>query len=231
MLEDSLCISFIDNGNTHGAFTYSLADSLVKLKDDINISHILRWSGSSIIMNRYNTFVDFLDNTDADWLLCLDTDIVFVPQQIKKLWNLRGHDKQVLTGVYFLLDKPSKILPQVLPCIYVINGTEINGEATCVHPLPVDKVIRIDRAGFGFILMSRNVIKQVLGETRKNPFVARELENFAIVGEDFAFFEALSETGIKAYCDTSIVVNHEKNIGISRFYYDLYWNEVETRLR
>lgn len=231
MPEDSLCISFIDNGGARGAFAYCLADTLIQLREDINISHILRWSGSSIIMNRYRTLTDFLDNTDADWLLCLDTDIVFAPQQVKRLWNLKSQDKQIVTGVYFLLSKPSPILPQVIPCVYVVRGTELDGIATCVHPLPINEVIKIDRAGFGFILMSRHVVEQVLGEKRRNPFVARQSDNPEVVGEDFAFFETLAETGIQAYCDTGLIVSHEKNVGINRSYYDLYWNELEPRFR
>lgn len=227
MEKNSLCISFIDNGETRGGFTYSLADSLLKLRTKINIEHVLRWTSSSIVMNRFNILTDFLDKTDSDWLLCVDSDIIFSSQQLEKLWNLRSDERQVLMGVYFLLSKPSKTLPQIIPSIYNVTGEEGDGQASSVHPLPINQIIKVDRAGFGFLLISRDVIKKVLGPDRINPFVSRQISNSTIVGEDFAFFENLEKHKINSYCHTGIVVLHEKNIGISRSYYDLYWNQVE----
>jgi hypothetical protein len=226
---DSLAISFIDYGDTRGGFTYSLANSLLKLQNKIDITHILRKSSSNIVGNRFYNFREFLQDTDADWLLCIDSDIIFLPEHIETLWDTRSDDKQVITGIYFLLPFATNVVPFPFPAVFTpteITKREEEGKAAFLHPLPDNQIIPISRAGFGFLLLSRKAIEKVFEYTEnKNPFVEVWIDD-RVIGEDFIFFENLEKAGIQSFAHTGVIVNHEKVITITHDYYRFFWKHI-----
>ena len=224
---ETCAISFIDYGDTRGLFTFSLANATTKLKNKINFTHVLHQQGSNIAGNRNAILNVFVNGTDADWLLCLDTDIIFTPEQLELLWETKSQDRQVVSGVYFIIRELNNVMPMVMPTIFQPTTLkQINtSERSFYHPLPVNEIVEISRAGFGFLLISRKVAEQVLGLNLGNPFEERHDSVRAIVGEDFVFFEHLENLKIKSYAHTGIVVGHDKTIQIGYDYYKFY-NDV-----
>ena len=227
---ETLAISFIDYGDTRGSFTWSLGNALVNLKDQIDITHVLRATGPNIAGNRNYILKDFIQETDADWLMCIDTDIVFIPEQLEMLWNTKSEERQVVSGVYFIIMKQTNVSPLVLPAIFKPQKDileEDQDKREFWHPLPENQIVEIGRAGFGFLLISRKVIEQVLSLGLGNPFEETHKGVNEIVGEDFAFFQQLNKLNIKSYANTGIIVNHDKYFQISADYYRFFWKHME----
>lgn len=230
-MSESLAISFIDGGDARGSFSWSLANAIIKLKNEINISHVLRASGGNVPMNRWRALDDFIKNTDADWFLSIDSDIVFEPYHIQQLWDTKSEQIQVVTGVYFLLGQRTNIVPFLLPAIFDLTDKakydNDEHKKDFYHPFPENKIVEISRAGFGFLLLSRKVIERVLSEIKGSPFqeIHRSVDEF--VGEDFIFFSNLEKLGIKSYANTGIIVNHEKHIQITQDLYRFFYQVIQ----
>jgi hypothetical protein len=216
---ESVAISFIDGGDVRGNFCFSLLDSVLALKEKINFTHVLRTSGAFIPQNRNNIIERFIHDTDADWLLCVDTDIIFKPQDLLTLWESRSNERQVISGVYFLLTEHTNVIPLPLPSVFKTRSEEDGIERRFYHPLPLNEIVPISGAGFGFLLISRDVIAKVLSLGKLNPFALQYMEKNEVLGEDFSFFNCLEELKITAYANTGVIVTHEKNIPIQADYY------------
>jgi hypothetical protein len=93
-----------------------------------------------------------------------------------------------------------------------------------VHPLPDNEVIKVDSAGFGFVLMHKSVIPK-MREKFPNQSMFGELEHVGdkYVGEDIVFFRKMQEAGIPLYAHTGALVQHIKRFSLDYSYYALYW--------
>jgi glycosyltransferase involved in cell wall biosynthesis len=231
-MEETLAVSFIDGGETRGIFTWSLAHSLIRLKNKINITHALRNSSCHIAINRSVILRTFLEDTDADWLLCIDSDIVFEPEHLELLWEVKSEERQVVSGVYFLLTDKTNVAPVPMPSIFRVDlkKHEEPESKAFYHPMPENQIVEISRAGFGFLMMSRSVVEKVLALPINSPFAERFFSPYKLVGEDFVFFEHLESLGIKSYAHTGIVVGHEKNINVGLDYYTFFHTHIEPRI-
>lgn len=235
-MKETLAISFIDGGETQGTFAWCLASAVLNLQNKINVSHILRSTSCNIALNRGSVLQNFLDQTDADWLLCLDTDIVFTADHIEMLWNAKSEVRQVVSGVYFLVREATNIVPVPMPCIFrPLTDSQMPEDALpesrgFYHPLPDNEIVEISRSGFGFLLMSRSVVEKVLALPIGSPFSERFVNPKDIVGEDFVFFEHLDSLNITSYAHTGVIVDHEKTISIGKDYYLYFHQNIQPRM-
>jgi hypothetical protein len=94
-----------------------------------------------------------------------------------------------------------------------------------VHPLPDNEVIKVDSAGFGFVLMHKSVIPK-MREKFPNQSMFGELEHVGdkYVGEDIVFFRKMKEAGIPLHAHTGALVQHIKRFSLDADYYGLYWS-------
>jgi hypothetical protein len=93
-----------------------------------------------------------------------------------------------------------------------------------VHPLPPNELIKVDSAGFGFVLMHKSIIPK-MREKFPDQSMFAELEHVGdkYVGEDIVFFRRMQEAGIPLYAHTGALVKHIKRFSLDVGYYDMYW--------
>lgn len=166
--------------------------------------------GSLIYTSRNNLARRALE-WDADYVLWLDSDMVFEPDLLERLMtDLEDYDADMVSGLYF-----RRIIPYT-PVLF--DRLDISGEITYwteFKELP-DDVFEVGGCGFGCVLMKTDVIYDVFGKYQ-NCFAP--LGN---TGEDLAFCWRARECGYKILCDPNVACGHVGNVVISREFYEGY---------
>jgi glycosyltransferase involved in cell wall biosynthesis len=153
----------------------------------------------------------FMNNTEYEYILFIDADIGFTPEDVFKLIVSQ---KDIVCGAY-----PMKGIP--LRYNYNISKPEVRD----------GDLIKIDNIGFGFALIHRKVFSSIIskyGEELKYypptdnssyPPTEQEYHNsyhyflelkkdMSYLPEDFSFFERAKSVGYDAWLNTSIRLAH-----------------------
>lgn len=202
-MSQSIFLPLIDNG--HGDVRASFVMSMFRGFKDVNI-HVDRFSDSlpSRARNRAASF--FLRETERDYILFIDTDILFDKYHIDLLME---SDEPVLAGIYC---KKSK---GIEPCLNTLPG---HTETLC------GGYQEIARAGTGFLRVHRSVLEKMkdVGETNPNwaqhytnhgkdewDFFPVGVVNKEYLSEDWYFCDRARNLGFKVMLDTRIQLRHE----------------------
>ena len=188
------------------------------------ISSSMRVKGNQISRQRQNLVDYWYSTIKSDWLFWVDSDIVLNLDIWHKMCSLADKENYpMVTGVYFIAKENDDSLPILLPCIF--NDVD---ESTVMyhHPLPENKIIKIDSAGMGLVIMHRSVVTKLKKEYGDKSFLFEEnnLAGEDFVGEDIAFFRKCKKINIPVYADTAAVAKHIKRTQWDTQLYALYWN-------
>jgi len=154
--------------------------------------------------------------TKYDYLMWIDADIIFTFENIVKLLS---HKKDVTCGIYF-----AKAVPHFpVAGFYDIKKVENGFPKITKEQVTSQKLIEIDWAGCGFLLMKREIIDKLeypwfdmrvidlpKEEIRTGGFKIKK----EILSEDISFCTKIKELGYKIYADTSVLLKHT---GVSNF--------------
>ena len=153
-----------------------------------------------------------INKMDGDWILFIDSDMVFQPSAIKTL---------IETQVKFNLDMVGGLCFQraapYQPTLYV-KAKEAEHGYTFLESWDEDSAVEVDASGMAFMLIHRRVFDRILQhwtgedfpdlETRKHmpppPFFTWGGE----YGEDFMFCRQAKEAGCRVFVDTSVKIGH-----------------------
>lgn len=152
----------------------------------------------SLIYTARNTLAETAIQMDADWMLWLDSDMVFRPDLLEVLYNTAQEQKaDFVTGVYYRRREPySPVLFKTLSYSGDVP-TWSNQDEIPDHPFEVEG------CGFGAVLLNTQVLFDVLGKYGANPFTPT-----ANLGEDLAFCWRARECGYKIIADPSAPLGH-----------------------
>lgn len=165
---------------------YEFVQSLLDLKGEYRIESCV----GAIIEENRNVLFEMAKKEDLDWILMIDTDMVFKKDDVDRIIKL-GETYDVVAGVTM------RGYPPYWPSLY--NFID-----------PVQKLIEVPKeprfvegCGMAFTLIGKKAIQQL--ELR--PF-DRLLVNRQLLGEDLSFCYNAKQKGLKIYCDPSIKVGH-----------------------
>ena len=153
----------------------------------------------------------FMNNTEYEYILFIDSDIGFTPEDVFKLFQ---SNKEITCGAY-----PMKGIP--LRYNYNLSKPEVKD----------GDLIKIENIGFGFALIHRKVFESIIskyGEELKYypptnnssyPPTEKEYHNsyhyflelkkdMNYLPEDFSFFERARSVGYDAWLNTNIRLAH-----------------------
>lgn len=224
---ETLTIGWCDNGMVDGKFTEGLTYTMLTgLGAGIPIASAIRISGNQIARQRQNLIDAWYDEVGTDWLLWLDSDVVLTQDILDKLWKNRrdpdGNIRRLITGVYMVTQNGEQPLMQPLPDLFL--ETENTGTLQFVHPLPLDELIEVDSAGFGLLLMNRNVVTTLRNAHPDNILFYEDMQSEKqFVGEDIHFFRKAKAAGIKLHAHTGAIAKHMKRFPFDEQYYYAYW--------
>jgi hypothetical protein len=218
---DKIIVCWCDNGTTDGKFTEGLVYSI--LEGSVPIQSAMRVQGNQIGRQRQNALEHWYDNTDYDWVLWVDSDIVLTKQALQKVWSaVDAKDRPVVTGTYFISKENEQALMAPYPAVF--NWTDATYEIAYLHPLPKDVVIKVGAAGFGFVMMHRSAITKMREVHGNIPYFNETGVGKEFVSEDINFFRLMHQAGVPLYTHTGAVVKHMKRFSVDVDYYKFFWN-------
>lgn len=139
-------------------------------------------SKSSIIAEARNTGVDHAKKFGAQYLLFLDSDMLFPPTT---LFRLLVHGKDIVGATYARRVFPFEAL-----------GTLVNG----LVAVPTSDLVEMQRIPMGCLLIKMCVFAKL---TR--PYFRFEIDSQGvIVGEDYVFCDRARAAGYRIWCDVTI---------------------------
>jgi hypothetical protein len=199
-------------------------------KIGMNIVNKIRVNGNQIGRQRQVLFDNWADVTKTDWLLWIDSDIVVTPDSLKLVWDSADKvSRPVVSGTYFVSKENERSLMQPFPALFKEGSNK--HELQIVHPLPKNELIKVDSAGFGFLLMHKSIVPK-MREVSPDYSLFAEEEGIGdkYISEDIVFFRKLKAAGIDAYAHTGALVQHMKRFSFDINYYNLYWNGLQKEL-
>ncbi len=164
-------------------------------------------SGPKVDQARNTIFHIWLDETDDDYLLMVDTDM-YLPLNVVD--RLLRHDKDIVGGLCFSGRGESN----VVPAVRIITD---NGEGPVISPLwdyPTNSLVQVAAIGAACMLVKRKVAETILqarGEDHPLPWFAHGAHNGVEIGEDVAFCLTAGKVGFEVWVDTGIIIPHDKH--------------------
>ena len=232
--QETVAIGWCDNGTTDGKFTEGLMTAVIAGPNNgMRFTTSIRVQGNQIGRQRQILFDYWADKLKTDWILWVDSDIVLSLEAIQKLWQTADKiNRPVVSGVYFISKENEGSLMRPFPVLFDdVDEFQVRYH----HPLPDNQVIKVDCAGFGFVLMHKSIVPK-LREAHPGKGMFMETgdgkdEHF--VGEDIIFFRRMKAAGIPLHAHTGALVKHMKRFSVDYDYYALYWaNEhLKTKLK
>jgi hypothetical protein len=212
--------------HTAKGFSGKFLDSIVGLTRPDEGLHIIRVSDLPVDEARNAMAEKFLSHPDAEYLLMVDSDMVFHPRSLERLVsrldragaNRLGQQVDMVGALAF-----TRCMPPVPTVFRDVAGVENSQERLYIqmdetlswlkkHPaaqecptvlpgIPLDAMVPADATGCAFILYSRYVFEHI-----QPPWFVRDgLKR----GEDFHFFQTARHRGFRLWIDRSVVVGHE----------------------
>lgn len=228
-VKETVTIGWCDNGIVEGRFASGVMSTMIDMQNKkIQVSHI-RVNGNQIARQRQALF-DGWKRIGTDWLLWVDSDIVLTTEIFEKLWEVADKKtKPVVSGLYFVSNENELTLMEPIPAIYVETGDEFLTRP--VHPFPQDKVIPVDIAGFGLMLMHKSIIEKVEKAAEGySVFGEKQNPGAKFVSEDVAFCRYMKKAGIQLHAHTGAIAQHLKTFSYDQNYYYVYWKGVQDKL-
>ena len=229
--KETVALAWCDGGLVDGRFMDGLLLAIMNApKIGMRVVNKIRVNGNQIGRQRQVLFDNWADVTKTDWLLWVDSDIVVTPDSLKLIWDSADKvSRPVVSGTYFVSKENERSLMQPIPALFKEGSNK--HELQIIHPLPKNELIKVDSAGFGFLLMHKSIVPK-LREVSPNYSLFAEEEGVGdkYISEDIVFFRKLKATGIDLYAHTGAVVQHMKRFSLDINYYNLYWNGLQKEL-
>lgn len=214
---DTVAIGWADPGLVDGEFAVALAMLAVARQD--RLGPVVRVEGACLISKLRNQIVStFLDRSDAAWLLMLDSDEILSASAFDRLVAAADADERpIVAGLYFGAFDNGGLYPDPVPMIFRKRDTGFQP----VQHYPADRVIPVDAAGTGCLLIHRRVLEAMREHASADEgkdwcwFVDGPV-NGQWVGEDIAFCMRAALHGFPLHADTGAVLPHRKRYWLTR---------------
>ena len=219
---DKVCIGIVNDGNINALLAMDLIHiarhPLGKLDHMIQVSNIgLTTRSRNVVIKTY------LETTQADWLLLVDSDERLTLDTWFKLLETAHHkERPIVSGLVFaaFFDNEDALRP--VPTISRLNPT--NGLQP-IDDYPENKVIEVDAAGTGCLLIHRDVILNLQKNATPNQgkdwawFVEGAIDG-TYFGEDLLFSKRLKSLGYKIHAHTGAILAHQKKFWLDQRHHE-----------
>jgi hypothetical protein len=219
-------LCWCDGGLTDGKFTEGLVYTLITT--DVPVVSAMRVQGNQIGRQRQTAFDNWLDNTNYEWILWVDSDIELTREILHKLWTVANKDNvPVVSGVYFISKENEKSVMTPYPAVF--SFTEDRNKIAYLHPLPQNALVRVGAAGFGLLLMHRSVGEKMrMFHGVGKPFFNETGVGEQFVSEDINFFYHMAEADIPLFTHTGATAKHMKRFAYDLEYYKMFWSAEDA---
>ena len=180
-------------------FAYCLTQ-LVKTTSEAGIETFLFFDSSTILLNQRNNLLDEARKIDADYILWIDSDMMFPSTTALRLFH---HNVDIVACNYSKRTKPMK----------TVAYTDLNNWDSWLPMTPNDDLVKVQGVGMGCMLMKLHVFDKLT----KPYFEFRYKEDTNdYFGEDFILLGKLRELGYEINIDTVLSMDI-KHLGTAAF--------------
>jgi len=164
----------------------------------------------------------FLDKTDHEWLLFIDTDMGFAADSVDRLLDAADPVTHPIVGALCFAymeteyDGMGGWRRSVVPTMYRIGNVVDSGRVSfCYYgEYPDDTVVPVAATGGAFLLIHRGVLEKLRADTDRW-FDMLYDDDGDIVGEDIAFCARAQASGIPVHVHTGVKTSHHKEIWLA----------------
>lgn len=214
---DRVCIGIPHAGTVAAELMFDLV-GVARERGD-RFDSIVAVQGLGLLTRTRNVIVQqFLDSSEAQWLLMLDSDQRLPLDTFDKLVaSVHDSDRPVVAGLYFgaFFEQSGQLRP--VPLIYSFD--DVNGFQP-IDNYPADSLIEIGAAGTGCILIHRSILEQMRENATESQ--GRDWAWFAdgaIAGrwfsEDLLFCRKLAAMGVQMFAHTGALLPHRKEFWLT----------------
>lgn len=172
----------------------------------------------SLVYNARNNLARQAIKAEADWVLWLDSDMVFEPNLLQKMLSVCTENNiDFLTALCF------RRKPPYTPCLFDrLERVESGASYTAIMSVP-DGRFQVGGCGFAGVLLSTDVLMSVAAK-----FNGRMFDPFEGFGEDVAFCWRARQCGYEIWCDSDIEMGHVGQCIVTRSYFEAYQQQQEN---
>jgi GT2 family glycosyltransferase len=202
-------LGYIHNGWVRAEFVASLLNLQQHPAREL-VGCLTAQSGGTLVSYARNLLAENLLKSPYQWLLMVDADMAFTPDNVADLAEAADQDERpVITGVCATLNPAGTA---TIPAIYRANldatGAIFNF-ITRGKTLPADGVHQVDACGAAFLMIHRSVLEKIApGEW----FREGVTPSGGIRGEDLSFCVRASEAGFPIWAHCGVRPGHLKTV-------------------
>lgn len=219
----------------HNSTSYT--DSILRAVayDAVHDGMLIRGGGPMLLPASPNTLSEqrnracafLLDESEADWLVMIDSDMGFDEDALYRLIDAADPaERPVLGALCFGLKKVKTDMrggwyTEPFPTLYDWrpNSTGKNGFALRFDYTP-NCVTQVAATGAAFLLIHRSVLDKVRAEHGDTWFDRARMEpDQGLMGEDISFCARLGRLGVPVFVHTGIPTTHLKPVWVDEDYY------------
>ena len=171
----------------------------------------------SLIYDSRNKLAGYALEMEADYILWLDSDMVFQPDTLERMIKVINEHPEVdiLSGLYFRRGHP------FTPVLFSKLEIDEDGllDFADYNDIP-DELFEIAGCGFGCVLMRTGMLLDIAAKEGGGVWFSP----LANAGEDCAFCMRARNNGYKIYCDPSIQLGHMAYTPVTKSFYETIRN-------
>lgn len=210
MTDGPVMLGFIHGGWVRAEFLNSVLSAASGPNASKAIGGVISSTAGPLIALARNNLVQQFLASNMEWLCMIDTDIVFAPDAIDRLFaEVDGSPYPVISALYYVFDDKGKKSAAVYSTTRddgVLDFKTVDVENY------LDKVARVEAVGAGFLLAHRRVFEKIQKLDGGDPSWFREVViDGRDFGEDMAFCVRAISAGIEIYVHTGVRVGHIKS--------------------
>lgn len=217
-----------------GEISHSFSDSLMRLiaHDIAHEGRVVRTGGplmfrcgpGGLVEARNQVVAHFLDNMQAEWLWCIDSDMGFAPDTVDRLVDAADPiDRPVVGGLCFALgetvpDGMSGFLSKPFPTLFSWGRREPDGEVgyTVLRTYPVNTLVQVAGTGAACLLIHRSIAEKIRTAEGDAWFDRVVYPNSRTrVAEDLSFCYRVNAVGSPVFVHTGIRTTHHKSFHLN----------------
>ena len=210
--KDRVCIGMVNNGTIDALLAMDLIH--IAREKDGHFDHMVQVGNVGLTTRSRNVVVKtFLETTNANWLLMIDSDERLSLDTWHKLID-SAHDKDrpIVSGLVFAAFFDGEDALRPVPTIYLMDSEK---GLQPIDDYPENQLIEVDAVGTGCILIHRSVLLEMQKQATPNQgknwawFVEGAIDG-TYFGEDLLFSKRLKSMGYKIFAHTGAILPHHK---------------------
>ena len=210
----SVTVAWLDPGDVRSDFCVSICD-LFRTRSEVVTGRVVVRSGGGITRGRNRAVYEFLEASDDEWMLFVDSDMKFTAEAFDKVLAAAHPKKAPVVGGLCFGQSGYHAGPfaTLVPTLLNIHP---DGGYLPMWDYPDDALVEVDATGAAFLLIHRSVlleIKRIKDKGNWSWFHEHTDDSInAWVSEDISFCETVREAGFKIHVHTGSKIGHVKGM-------------------